>query len=415
MLKALQRPDAKGELMNKVLTVMGQAAIAASLLVSSANAEDAKPIKIGFAIAESGWLSNYDGPPFKAAVMKIEEINKAGGLLGRQIEYSVMDTKTDQERSATAGAQLVDSGIDMLVVSCDYDFGAPAALAAKQAGMIAFSLCAGDPKMGVQGVGPFAFTANSAAQSEGIAIAEYAQKKMNLKTVYVLEDVAIEYNKSACAGFRAGWIAGGGEEAILGNDTFKNDDPSVASQITRIKGLPTPPDAIFMCSVTPGGASAVRQLRAAGVDVPILANTAMVDNYWLSAVPGLKDFYLAAFMSLYGDDPRPEMNAFVESHKKRWNEAPVSSYAVLGYSLIEQWAFAVEKAKTTETQPVVDVMNTFTDQPFTAGPTTFTDQLHIQVDRPWLIMKVENDSFHAVEVYRNTFRPDMKLLFRVAQ
>ncbi|MGO4838645.1 ABC transporter substrate-binding protein, partial [Rhizobiaceae sp. 2RAB30] len=214
--------------------------------------------------------------------------------------------------------------------SCDYAFGAPAALAASQAGLIAFSLCASDPMMGVQGVGPYAFTANSAAQSEGIAIAEYAQKKMNLKTVYVLEDLTIEYNKSACAGFRAAWIAGGGEASILGNDTFKNDDPSIASQITRLKGLPTPPDAVFMCSITPGGASAIRQLRAAGVDAPILANTAMVDNYWLNAVPGLKDFYLAAFMSLYGDDPRPEMNKFLEDHKARWKELPVSSYAVLG-------------------------------------------------------------------------------------
>lgn len=30
-------------------------------------------------------------------------------------------------------------------------------------------------------------------------------------------------------------------------------------------------------------------------------------------------------------------------------------------------------------------------------------------------MKVENDSFRAVEVYRNSFKPDMKLLFRVGQ
>ncbi|MGO4842358.1 ABC transporter substrate-binding protein, partial [Rhizobiaceae sp. 2RAB30] len=92
--------------MHKSLTLLGKAAFAALLASTAAQAEDSKPIKIGFAIAESGWLSNYDGPPFKAAVMKIEEINKAGGLLGRQIEYTVMDTKTEQERAATAGAQL---------------------------------------------------------------------------------------------------------------------------------------------------------------------------------------------------------------------------------------------------------------------------------------------------------------------
>ncbi|MFC0218192.1 ABC transporter substrate-binding protein [Pseudochelatococcus lubricantis] len=391
-------------------------AFAAGLgLLSAAGARAEEPIRIGFAIAQSGWLSNYDLPPFRAAVTKIDEINAAGGLLGRQIAYTAADTKTDQERSASIGSEMVNGGVDLLVVSCDYDFGAPAALAANQAGIITISLCAADPKMGVQGVGPYAFTATSAAQAEGVAMAEYARTKMGLKTAYVLEDSIIEYNKSACAGFRSAFTAGGGAAAILGSDTFRNEDPSIAAQITRIKALPAAPDAIYLCSVTPGGASAVRQLRAAGIDTPILASTAMVDNYWLNAVPGLKDFYLPGLMSLYGDDPRPEMATFLEAFRKRWNEPPVSSYAVLGYSMIEAWARAVEKAGTVKADPVLAVMNSFRDEPFTAGPTTFTDQMHIQLNRPWLIMKVENDSFHAVELFRNTIVPDMKLLFRVGQ
>jgi len=378
-------------------------------------AQAADPIKIGFAVAESGWLSNYDLGPLRAAIAKIDEINAAGGLVGRQIEYTIADTKTEQERSASIGAEMVDSGVDMLVVSCDYDFGAPAALAANSAGIITISLCAGDPKIGVQGVGPYSFTGNSAAQSEGIAMAEYAQTKMGLKTAYILEDIIIEYNKSACAGFSYAWKQAGGEDSIVGEDTFRNEDPSIAAQITRIKALPTPPDAIYICSVTPGGASAVRQLRAAGIDAPILANTAMVDNYWLNAVPGLKDFYLPGFMSLYGDDPRPEMAEFLKKYEARWSEPPVSSYAVLGYSVIESWARGVEKAGSVDSDAVLAEMNKFTDEPFTAGLTTFTEEMHIQVNRPWLIMKVENDSFRAVEMFRNTIIPDMALLFRVNQ
>ena len=191
------------------------AVLGAGVLSSGAGHGADKPIVIGFAIAESGWLHNYDAAPFRAAVMKIDEINKAGGLLGREVKYRVLDTKTERERSASAGAELVQSGVDMLVVSCDYDFGAPAALAAQKAKIISMSLCAADPKMGVQGVGNFAFTANSAAQSEGIAIAEYAQQKLGLKTTYVLEDVSIEYNKSGCAGFRAAWARVNGKELSL--------------------------------------------------------------------------------------------------------------------------------------------------------------------------------------------------------
>jgi branched-chain amino acid transport system substrate-binding protein len=373
------------------------------------------PIRIGFAIAESGWLSNYDQPPFRAAVMRIEEINAAGGLLGRQIEYSVMDTKTDQQFAATVGQQMVATGVDMLVVSCDYDFGAPAALAASQAEIVNISLCAGDPKMGVQGVGPYTFSANNSGQSEGIAMAEYASKVMGLDSVYILEDVTIEYNRSATAGFRAAWLNDHPEESILGRDTFMNDDASIAAQITRIRSLPEAPDAIYMCSITPGGASAVRQMRAAGLEMPILSCTAMVDNYWLDAAPGLTDFWVPGFMSLYGDDPREDMNAFIAAHVERWGEMPVSSYAVNGYSLIEAWELAVTRAGTTDTPAVVAEMEKFTDEPLLAGPSTYTPQLHILLDRPYLMMKVENDSFRAVEIFRAEFKPDLPLLFRVGQ
>src|SRR3981081_136696 len=126
-----------------------------------------EPIKIGFAIAQSGFMSAYDTPGFKAAVLKIEEINAAGGLMGRQIEYSARATKNEREQSAKAGAEMVQKGVDLLIISADYDFGAPAGLAAKRAGIVAFSLGAADPQMGGHGVGPFGFSATAAGQCEG--------------------------------------------------------------------------------------------------------------------------------------------------------------------------------------------------------------------------------------------------------
>jgi len=189
---------------------------AALLGIGIARADE--PIKIGFAIAQSGFMSAYDTPGFKAAVLKIEEINAAGGLMGRKIEYSVSDTKTEREQSAKAGAEMVQKGVDLLIISADYDFGAPAGLAAKRAGIVAFSLGAADPKMGVQGVGPFVFTANGAAQVEGINMAEWAYKKKAFKRAYVLEDQTIEYSKSGCAGFRSAWKKLGGE--LAGGDVL---------------------------------------------------------------------------------------------------------------------------------------------------------------------------------------------------
>ena len=185
--------------------------LAVALSSSSVLAQDAKePIKVGFATSLSGWLAAYDDEPHKAAVMKIEEINKAGGILGRQIEYKVLDTKTDLTLTGSVASELVDWGANMLVVPPDYDYGSPAALVAQNAGLIAISTGASDPKMGAQGVGPNVFTAHTASQVSGITSAEYAYEKMGARTAYMLEDVSIEATKAACAGFIAAWEKKGG-------------------------------------------------------------------------------------------------------------------------------------------------------------------------------------------------------------
>lgn len=395
------------------LSLVASASIAAIAAASPAAADD--PIRIGFAIAQSGWMANYDAEPFRGAVMRIDEINAEGGLLGRQIEYSVMDTRTDQQYAATVGQQMVAEGLDLLVVSCDYDMGAPAALAANAAGVMNISLCAGDPKMGLQGVGPFTFTANNSGQTEGIAMAEYATREMGIETVYILEDLSLEYHRSAVAGFRAAWLQDRDESSIMGRDTYMNDDPSIASQITRLRNLDPQPEAIYTCSVMPGGGSAIRQIRAAGIDLPILGCTAMVDNFWLNAVPGLEDFWVPGFFSLYGDDPREEIHDFLAAFEERWGEMPGSSYVINGYSMVEAYELAVTRAESTDAEAVAAAMQGFTDEQFLAGPSTYTEELHILLDRPYLMMNVSDGSFRAAEIYRPTLIPDMQLLFRIGQ
>jgi branched-chain amino acid transport system substrate-binding protein len=396
----------------RYLLLRNVGAVIAALLTTAAYGQGNKPIKVGFVTGLSGWLAAYDDNPHKAAILKIEEINKAGGLLGRQIEYKVLDMKTDLALSGSTANELVEWGANMMIVPPDYDYGSPAALVAQNAGLIAISTGASDPKMGVQGVGPFVFTAHTAGQTAGIVMAEYGQDKLSLKNAFILEDVSIEATKSSCAGFATAWQNKGG--AIIGRDTFKNDDPSISAQITRIKGLATQPDAIFLCSYTPGGASVIRQVRAAGIDTTILSDTGMSGNSWLNAAPNLNDFYLPSIMSLT-DDPRPEINKFLEAYQARWGQKPETEFSVLGYCAIEQWARAVEKAKTIDSQPVVDVMNNFKDETITCGPTSYTSEIHIQVNRPQLIMKVENGAFKAIESYRNEFVPDLNMLLRISK
>ena len=117
-------------------------ALGALMLTAPAAMADDEKIVVGFATAASGFMQAYDKPAEDAARIRIDEINKAGGLLGKQIEIVAADTKSDRAEGAKAGLEVIDKGADLIVVSCDYDFGAPAALAAEGAGKISFFICA---------------------------------------------------------------------------------------------------------------------------------------------------------------------------------------------------------------------------------------------------------------------------------
>lgn len=350
------------------------AALALTLALPAAAQDD---ITVGFAIAKSGWMEAYDTPAATAAKIRIDEINAAGGLLGRQIKVVEADTRTDRAEAAKAGLQVLDEGADMMVVSCDYDFGAPAALAAESEGMISFFLCAEDVKAGIQGVGPYSFSASVLAPVQGATMAEWSHAKRDARTAYVLEDTFIEYNKGICTGFDWMFPRLDGVE-IVGRDTFKNDDASIASQITRIKDLEAEPDVIMLCSVMPGAAAAVRQLRAAGINSLILNGSAVDGSYWLDAVPDLSGFVLPVQGSIHGDDPRPEVEAFNKAYEAETGARPASQYAYPGYVLIDLWAKAVERAGELDGAAVTAELEKMRDEPTIFGPRSFTDTLHHQ-------------------------------------
>lgn len=346
-------------------------------------------IVVGFANAKSGWMEAYDTPARRAALVKIDEVNASGGLLGRKIKVVEADTKTDRAQSAKAGLEILDAGADLVVVSCDYDFGAPAALEAQKKGKVSFFLCAEDVKAGIQGVGKYAFSSSVLAAVQGATMAEWSFNKRNVRNAFVLLDTTIEYNKGICTGFD--WMFPQLEgTAIVGRDTFKNGDASIAAQISRIKALPKEPDAIMLCSYIPGAASAVRQLRAAGIKSLILNGAAVDGSYWLDSVPGLTNFVVPVQGSIYGDDPNPKVEEFNKAFAKKYGARPSSTYAYPGYTLIEVWAKAVERAKTVDAAKVTAELEKMRAEPTLFGSRTFTSEIHHQNQARLLIAEIKD-------------------------
>jgi branched-chain amino acid transport system substrate-binding protein len=366
------------------------AALMCTAVGMDTSVQAADEVIIGAAIAQSGVIAPYDDGPAKAMEVAIEQINAKGGLLGKQIKIIYADTKSDIAYGATAAQDVIDKGAQMVVVTCDYDYGSAAASVADSKNLIAYSTCAGDPKFGPAGIGPNAFTMATAANGQAVALAEWAYNVKGWRSGYVLLDTTIAFDASFAGAFKARWLELAGADGLAGEDTFGGEDPQIASQITRIKALAKQPDFIVLSSFPPGGSSAARQLRAAGINQPLLASESWDGDYWLEAVPNLSDFYFVTYGSVFGNDPRPEVKEFMEKFQAKFKDRPVTSHAITGYSVIEAWTRAVERAASFEADKVREVLESFKDEPLLAGPTTYTKDSHINYQRDLLLMEVKD-------------------------
>src|SRR6476661_7830827 len=114
-------------------TVLVLAAVAAVLSVSVASGgRTAGTILIGISAAKTGGLAPYDLQSGQLFQMRIAQINKAGGVLGKQLKTKWIDTKSDKPTAATNAQELIGEGAVAIIATCDFDYSFPAINAAAQ-------------------------------------------------------------------------------------------------------------------------------------------------------------------------------------------------------------------------------------------------------------------------------------------
>jgi branched-chain amino acid transport system substrate-binding protein len=353
-------------------------------------------VVVGIAAGFTGVLEGFDVPAAAGAEIAVQELNEAGGILGRPVEVVTADTKSDVNQGARAGLEVIEQGADLMLVTPDFNWGGGAAREADKAGIAVFSMGAGSPKFGIEGIGRMAFTVGTPGSTDGAVSAEWGYDK-GFRTAYLLLDDVTDYDKDQCRGFQQRWEELGGE--ILGSDTFKNSDPSIAPQVSRITALDAEPDLISLCSFPPGGAVAVKQLRDAGVNSAIVSNGAFDGDFWYKdSIPDLSDFYFITSASIWGDDPSPEVNEFVDTYVARTGERPQNNFSFYGYAAMHILARAAEAAGTTDGEAVVAVIEGFDQEPVAGMLVTFSEDAHIDTAREVRVIGVENGEHFVDEV-----------------
>ena len=94
-----------------MLAVGFGAQVTASAQDATPAAPSGDPIVLGAAIHQSGWMAAYDLPSLASAELAVEQINAAGGVLGRPLELVVGDGQTDPATVGNVAIELIDGGV----------------------------------------------------------------------------------------------------------------------------------------------------------------------------------------------------------------------------------------------------------------------------------------------------------------
>lgn len=341
------------------------------------------PVIIGQAFAESGYLQVFDQPVNRGLQLGVDKINAEGGINGRKVKLVTVDTASDLARAQTGAQQLLQDGASVVVPSADASIALPVAQTVGAHGVISMAGI-GSPMFGFKGGGPYAFNLYQGEASEVGALAQFAHSK-GIKRPFLLVDQINDYTKSYCGLFAQAWKNLGGK--IAGQDTFQASDQQLSSQVTQIKS--SNPDAVVLCSVPPGGVSAIRQIRAALPTVTLLGDGAFEGDFWLSAAPHLSNFYYPAMVSLV--QKSAALQGMIAAYKQKFGSPPPSAtFPAFGYSIVEALRDAAKVAGSTSGPKLAKALNQFKDQPLLVGPTTYSPSCHVPLGRPQPFVKIAN-------------------------
>lgn len=346
--------------------------VAIALLVAGCGSSSSKPsgassskgpILIGISAAKTGPLEPYDLQAGELFQMRIKQIDKEGGVNGRQLTTKWLNSKSDNTTAAANTKLLLSEGAKFMIGSCDFDYGSPTVITAVEAKVPAMFLCAsGFKSADPAAVTPLGGSMGLGSDTEGAAMAEWVRAKHpEWKSVYVEKDTSIEYSIDTAVYFRKRFEELGGkicgEESFVGSATL-----DLQPQITKLSGEVGKCNAIYDGSWEPYGSELIREIRAAGITQPIISD-ASVQGTTVDEVAGkhVSNFYALGFAcdpTFCHGEIQPEAKKINEEFKAEFGEEIANSYAYPGYYLGTVVGEAFKKAGTTEGAAVAKALFT---------------------------------------------------------
>lgn len=286
-------------------------------LLVLAGAAQAKTVTIACASPFTGPLAPY-GDNVKAGVMmKVDEVNAAGGIDGAQVEVVYLDELCDPKEAATVAAKIARNDDIVGVVGHLCSSAHLAALPTYvRRGIPAISPTATNVTISYQNKDRkglvWSFRDVYRDDFQGKFLARYAAEKLGLKRIAIFYENN-DYGIGLKDAFKLQAMALG--LTIVGEEAYIKGTPDFTPQLTKLKAAG--PDGLFISGYYNEGALIAGQAKKVGLDV-LKFGADGFDNadYITLAKEAAEGTYLT--VPFLASEAGPEAQAFMDAFRKRF-------------------------------------------------------------------------------------------------
>jgi len=324
--------------------------------------------------------------------LALDEINKAGGVLGKKVRVIVEDDQGRPEEAQTVVTKLVNKDRVVAVlgeVASSRSLAAAPVCQSNRIPMITPSST--NPK--VTQVGDYVFRVCFIDPFQGFVMAKFAANSLKLNRVAILRDIKNDYSVGLADVFQENFQKMNGK--IVADESYSEGDTDFSAQLTAIKSQN--PQGIFVPGYYTEVGLIARQAKKLGLNVPLMGGDGWDSpKLWEIGGEALNDCYYSNHYSV--NDPSPAIQKYVGDYKKRYNQVP-DALSALGYDAARILVEAFRKAGTTDPAKVRDALTQIKEFPGVTGKITIDKDRNAV--KPAVVLKIKDGSL----VYQETVSP----------
>ncbi|HWR82247.1 MAG TPA: ABC transporter substrate-binding protein [Candidatus Deferrimicrobium sp.] len=349
-------------------------------------------ILIGEFSSLTGTTATFGQSTHRGLQMAVDDINNAGGVLGKKIHLLTEDTQSKPEEAATAVTKLISRDKVVAVIGEVSSSRSLAGAPICQANAIPMvSNASTNPE--VTRKGDYIFRVCYIDPFQGEILAKFAYQSLNMKRVAILKDIRNDYSIGLAQFFVETYTSLGGE--IAAEQAYSEGDIDFKAQLTALKAAN--PEAVIVPGYYTEGALIVKQARELGMTMPIIGGDGW-DSAKLLEVGGsaMNNTYFSTHYS--ADDPNPVVQNFAKRYREVYQETP-DALAALGYDAGKILFDAISRAGTTQGSGIRDALAATRDFDGVTGKITIDKDRNAR--KPVVIIAVTEGRF----TYKETIQP----------